>query len=195
MITQILSYAGGPTGPFARVLAENCFAVFACRPGERVSADLSGRTKLRLMPSGVFFPTVENFIPAGSPFDLDAWMQDSRALSAKGYGPVKLHVDAACVPERDRETVSPFLEQVEPGSWVGGGDILIEGEKRLGLVPDRIICVLDQSRLGDPCLPAYLEAHGVTCLAVYGAVEAPQVLPCPLWGWTEKKRPLKVLFP
>ena len=81
MITQLISFAGAQTGPFARCLAQYCTVVLAVEPGERVSTDISGRTRLRLLPSGVFFPTVENLLPAQTRFSMEDWEKDSRALA------------------------------------------------------------------------------------------------------------------
>jgi len=192
MITQILSFAGGPTGPFARFLARDCAAILALNPGERVSSDLSGRTRLRLLPSGVFFPTVENLLPAETRFSLEDWTRDSRALSAKGYGPVKLRLDPACVPASDRETVAAFLAPVEPKDWAQAGDLLIEGEDACGLVPERVICAVTADSLADPALPGFLAARHVTHLALFGAENLPADPPRPLWAWTEKSAPMKV---
>ena len=192
MITQLISFAGAQTGPFARCLAQYCTVVLAVEPGERVSTDISGRTRLRLLPSGVFFPTVENLLPAQTRFSMEDWEKDSRALSAKGYGPVKIRLDPRCVPEADREAVKGFLSHVEPESWIGKGDLLIEGEAISGCRPERVICVLGTSALSDPGLPDFLESHRVTQLALFGAEKIPSGLPLPLWAWTEASAPMKV---
>lgn len=193
MITQILAYAGAQTGPFAKILAGESAAVLAVNPGERVSADLSGRTRLRLFPSGVFYPSIENYLPAQTRFSLDDWLKDARSLSARGYGPVKLRLDPRCVPEKDLEAVAPFLGENGSREWTEKGSLLIEGDDVCGCVPERVICVLELSALSDPALSAFLESRHVTELAVSGADHLPEEFPLPVWGWTLAEAPMKVL--
>jgi len=173
---------GGRSGPFARLWAAQCDVCIAFEPGHRLSADISGRTALEVMPSGVFYPTVDNqFAGSPDPFLLQA---DSLALQAKGYGPIKLR------------------QWIDPESYVNPpskpeGKILVEGYPPQEFLDEaeEICCVIAAEAVD--AARDYLASIGATCLALYDVTDEAQLSssPLPVVMYTTKKLPMKVKIP